>query len=38
MSERTSAYDQYAPLLMELAACSPDDPRRDELVSVLVDA
>jgi len=38
MSERTSAYDQYAPLLEELASCSPDDPRRDELVSRLVDA
>jgi RNA polymerase sigma-B factor len=38
MSERTSAYDQYAPLLEELAACSATDPRRDELVSQLVDA
>lgn len=38
MSERTSAYDQYAPLLDELAACSDDDPRRDELTSRLVDA
>ncbi|HEY2222072.1 SigB/SigF/SigG family RNA polymerase sigma factor [Actinomycetospora sp.] len=38
MSERTSAYDQYAPLLDELSTCSSDDPRRDELTRRLVDA
>ena len=37
MSERTSAYDQYSPLLAELAACPDGDARRQELISRLVD-
>ena len=38
MSERTSAYDQYAPQLEELASLPQGDPRRDRLTAELTDA
>ena len=38
MSERTRAYDQYAPQLEELSTLPADDPRRDQLVAELTDA
>ncbi|GAA4833871.1 RNA polymerase sigma factor SigF [Actinomycetospora corticicola] len=38
MSERTSAYDQYAPQLEELASLPLGHPRRDQLTAELTDA
>ncbi|MFC5060983.1 SigB/SigF/SigG family RNA polymerase sigma factor [Actinomycetospora atypica] len=38
MTERTSAYDKYAPDLEELASLDAGDPRRDRLTAELTDA
>jgi RNA polymerase sigma-B factor len=38
VTERTSAYDKYAPDLEELASLAPGDPRRDRLTAELTDA
>jgi len=38
VTERTSAYDKYAPALEELASLPAGDPRRDQLTAELTDA